>query len=160
MSAILQCTGSYSSYRTVNRYYMIVATAYEYRTLCPAPAVSMSVPPYRYSSYVHTYRYRYMAAVVPYRACSYRYCRYRYSAYINCLYRYRGFRANYTMDSLCGPLCFSESGPSDSHCGLKLYCTVLRYHMDMVLVLVHVALQLLDVVQLYYVPVPPTVQQG
>ena len=25
----------------------------------------------------------------------------------------------------CGPLCFSESGPTDSHCGLKLYCTVL-----------------------------------
>ncbi len=37
------------------------------------------------------------------------------------------------MDSHCGPLCFSESGPTDSHCGLKLYryyeymysCTVL-----------------------------------
>eukprot|EP01047_Picozoa_sp_COSAG01_P007196 COSAG01_NODE_271_length_19794_cov_73.630890_7_plen_76_part_00 len=25
-------------------------------------------------------------------------------------YYYRGFRANYTMDSHCGPLCFSESG--------------------------------------------------
>jgi hypothetical protein len=33
------------------------------------------------------------------------------------------------MDSHCGPLCFSESGPTDSHCGLKLYCTVLRYCM-------------------------------
>ena len=44
-------------------------------------------------------------------------------------YRYRGFRATYTMDSHCGPLCFSESGPTDSHCGLKLYCTVLRYCM-------------------------------
>ena len=48
---------------------------------------------------------------------------------ISLAYRYRGFRATYTMDSHCGPLCFSESGPTDSHCGLKLYCTVLRYCM-------------------------------
>ena len=32
------------------------------------------------------------------------------------------------MDSHCGPLCFSESGPTDSHCGLKLYCTVLQLY--------------------------------
>ena len=31
------------------------------------------------------------------------------------------------MDSHCGPLCFSESGPTDSHCGLKLYCTGTTY---------------------------------
>ena len=52
-----------------------------------------------------------------------------YSCSRDYAYRYRGFRATYTMDSHCGPLCFSESGPTDSHCGLKLYCTVLRYCM-------------------------------
>lgn len=40
---------------------------------------------------------------------------------------YRCFRTNYTMDSHCGSLCFSKSGPTDSQCGLKLYCTIARY---------------------------------
>ena len=40
---------------------------------------------------------------------------------IAALLLYRPFRTNPTMDSHCGPLCFSESGPTDSHCGLKVY---------------------------------------